>query len=71
MRRIVRDTQERGRSVEEVLDQYHTTVRPMHEAWVEPSKSVADLIVHSSGDSLDVAIQVLKHHVLACVREET
>jgi uridine kinase len=71
MRRIVRDTQERGRSVEEVLDQYHTTVRPMHEEWVEPSKSVADLIVHSSGASLDVAIQVLKHHVLACVREET
>ena len=34
MRRIVRDTQERGRTVEEVLDQYHATVRPMHDEWV-------------------------------------
>jgi len=34
MRRIVRDTQERGRTVEEVLEQYHATVRPMHDQWV-------------------------------------
>eukprot|EP00977_Amphora_coffeiformis_P028220 scaffold34915_cov180-Amphora_coffeaeformis.AAC.10 len=34
MRRIVRDTQERGRTVEEVLEQYHATVRPMHDEWV-------------------------------------
>jgi uridine kinase len=34
MRRIVRDTQERGRTVDEVIHQYHTTVRPMHDEWV-------------------------------------
>ncbi len=45
-RRITRDTVERGRTVEEVIEQYHETVRPMHEAYVEPSKVVADLIVH-------------------------
>ena len=38
MRRILRDTKERGRSVESVLSQYVTTVKPMHEQFVEPSK---------------------------------
>ena len=38
MRRILRDTQERGRTVESVLNQYVTTVKPMHEQFVEPSK---------------------------------
>ena len=40
MRRILRDTQERGRTVESVLNQYVTTVKPMHEQFVEPSKNM-------------------------------
>ena len=49
MRRIARDTAERGRSVDEVMEQYVQTVRPMHEEFVEPSKRRADVIVHSLG----------------------
>ena len=49
MRRIARDTVERGRSVDEVMEQYLQTVRPMHEEFVEPSKLRADVIVHSLG----------------------
>jgi uridine kinase len=44
-RRIRRDIQERGRSPESVLDQYFSTVRPMHLEFVEPSKRYADLII--------------------------
>jgi len=62
-RRLQRDTKERGRTVEQVLMQYHETVRPMHEAWVEPSKKEADLIIQSSGHSLDVAIEMLTTHL--------
>jgi uridine kinase len=35
----------------------------MHEEWVEPSKKVADLIVHSTGHSMDVAVQILANHM--------
>lgn len=44
IRRLRRDTQDRGRSVESVLEQYEMTVRPMHEAFVEASKRHADVI---------------------------
>ncbi|KAL7575022.1 hypothetical protein ACA910_010835 [Epithemia clementina (nom. ined.)] len=62
-RRLKRDTSERGRSVEQVLEQYHGTVRPMHMEWVEPSKKEADLIVHSSGHSMDVAVEMIANHL--------
>lgn len=45
IRRIRRDTQERGRDLEEVLHRYQTTLKPMHEEFIEPSKSAADLII--------------------------
>lgn len=61
-RRIARDTVERGRTVEEVIEQYHTTVRPMHNEYVEPSKLQADLIVHSTGHSMEVAIKTITNH---------
>jgi uridine kinase len=48
LRRIERDTKERGRTMSSVIQQYHTTVKPMHDSHVEPSKKVADLIVHSN-----------------------
>lgn len=62
-RRIARDTEERGRTVEEVIKQYHTTVRPMHAAYVEPSKAEADLIVHSTAHSMEVAIKTIANHL--------
>ncbi len=44
-RRILRDTKERGRSAESVIDQYLSTVRPMQEQWVIPSREWADIVV--------------------------
>ena len=64
MRRISRDTVERGRSVDEVMSQYLSSVRPMHEEFVEPSKRRADVIVHSlDGNSTSVALQMIVNHV--------
>ena len=45
IRRIRRDTQERGRDLQEVLHRYQTTLKPMHLEFIEPSKNEADLIV--------------------------
>jgi uridine kinase len=49
IRRLERDIRERGRSVESVIDQYMTTVRPMHLEFVEPSMSYADIILPGGG----------------------
>jgi len=51
MRRLMRDIQTRGRSLESVVHQYMTTVRPMHEEFVEPSKRYADLIIPEGGEN--------------------
>lgn len=58
MRRLVRDIKTRGRSMESVIEQYITTVRPMHEEFVEPSKRYADLIIPEGGENL-VAIDAI------------
>ena len=49
IRRVMRDVTERGRTVESVFAQYLATVKPMHEAFVEPSKKYADLILPEGG----------------------
>ena len=49
IRRIMRDVKRRGRTLESVVDQYLSTVRPMHEAFVEPSKKSADIIIPEGG----------------------
>lgn len=51
LRRIVRDVRERGRTLESVIGQYLKTVKPMHEAFVEPSKKYADIIVPEGGEN--------------------
>jgi uridine kinase len=51
VRRLTRDIQTRGRSVDSVVQQYLTTVRPMHEEFVEPSKRYADLIIPEGGEN--------------------
>ena len=48
-RRILRDMNERGRSIDSVLTQYQTTVKPMHEKFVEPSKKNADIVILEGG----------------------
>lgn len=49
IRRLVRDVSDRGRTLESVIEQYTTTVKPMHEQFVEPSKKYADIIVPEGG----------------------
>ncbi len=49
LRRALRDVKERGRSLDSVVTQYLTTVKPMHERYVEPSKRRADIIVPEGG----------------------
>lgn len=58
IRRLQRDVTDRGRSVESVINQYVTTVRPMHIQFVEPSKQFADLIVPEGGEN-EVAIDMI------------
>lgn len=54
-RRIARDVVERGRTHESVIDQWSTTVAPMHERYVQPSKQHADVVVTNDDDLDDVA----------------
>ena len=66
LRRIVRDVRDRGRSLESVINQYLSTVKPMHEAFVEPSKRRADVIVPEGGHNLvalDMVIQRVRAHL--------
>ena len=58
IRRLERDTQERGRSVESVINQYLATVKPMYNKFIEPTKRYADIIVPEGGEN-DVAIDML------------
>lgn len=59
LRRLRRDVAERGRTVDAVIDQYLTTVRPMHEAFIEPSRRHADLIIPEGGQN-ESAVDVIR-----------
>ena len=66
LRRILRDVQERGRTIESVVEQYLTTVKPMHEQFIEPSKRFADIIVPEGGRNLvalDMIMQRIAGHI--------
>ena len=58
LRRIVRDVRDRGRSLDSVVNQYLSTVKPMHEQFVEPSKRNADIIIPEGGNN-QVALELL------------
>ncbi|MBO5323023.1 MAG: uridine kinase [Oscillospiraceae bacterium] len=65
-RRIKRDVNKRGRSLESVLTQYQTTVKPMHEKYVEPSKKFANLVVLEGGKNvvaLDMILGRIQRHL--------
>ena len=64
LRRIVRDVRDRGRSLDSVVNQYLTTVKPMHEQFVEPSKRRADIIIPEGGHNL-VALDMIMERVRA------
>ena len=66
LRRIMRDVKKRGRSLDSVVKQYLTTVKPMHEQFVEPSKRYADIVVLEGGHNLvalDMIIGRIRAHV--------
>ncbi|MDO7908179.1 uridine kinase [Paenibacillus sp. JX-17] len=58
LRRVLRDIEERGRTIQSIHQQYMATVKPMHEAFIEPSKKYADLIIPEGGQN-EVGIQLL------------
>ena len=62
LRRILRDVKERGRSLDSVVTQYLSTVKPMHEQYVEPSKRNADIIVLEGGYNL-VALDMINQRI--------
>ena len=68
IRRLRRDMNERGRSLDSVVQQYMGTVRPMHMEFVEPSKRYADIIVPRGGDNR-VAMEMIVSRVDALLRE--
>lgn len=61
LRRVIRDVKERGRDIEGVVEQYLTTVKPMHYLYVEPTKPLADVIINSGMN--EVAFQLVKTNV--------
>ena len=68
IRRLNRDTNERGRDIESVVKQYQESVRPMHEQFVEPTKAYADIIIPGGGYN-NVAVDLLKTKVSALLTE--
>ena len=68
LRRIVRDVRDRGRSLESVVNQYLTTVKPMHEQFVEPSKRKADIIIPEGGHN-QVALEMVLERVRAHIEK--
>ncbi len=69
IRRIRRDMMERGRSVDSVMTQYLTTVKPMHLEFVEPSKHWADIIIPRGSENL-VAIDMVVTKIQSMLREK-
>ena len=67
-RRIKRDVNKRGRTLESVLTQYQTTVKPMHEKYVEPSKKFADIVVPEGGKNL-VALDMIMGRIQRHLKE--
>ena len=67
IRRIVRDVSERGRTLESVVTQYLTTVKLMHEQFVEPSKKYVDVIIPEGGYN-KVALEMLNERIYALLK---
>ena len=58
--RILRDVKERGRTLDSVIEQYLSTVKPMHEQFVEPAKRYADVIVPEGGQNLVALMMIIQ-----------
>jgi uridine kinase len=69
IRRITRDINERGRTLESVIEQYLTTVKPAHEQFIEPTKKYADIIIPEGGYN-KVAIDIMTTKVMSIIKEK-
>lgn len=69
IRRLLRDIKERGRTIESVIEQYETIVRPMHLQFIEPTKRYADLIIPEGGQN-DVAIDLMATKIQTILEEK-
>ena len=67
LRRVLRDVEERGRDLRGIIDQYLTTVKPMHYRFVEPSKAKADIVINSGLN--DVAYDIVSTKIKALLEE--
>ena len=67
-RRILRDVCERGRTMQSVITQYTSTVKPMHDEFVEPSKRYADVIIPEGGFN-SVAVAMLIQSIQSLIKE--
>ena len=67
IRRIIRDVKERGRHVEDISEQYLTTVKPMHYLYVEPTKALADIVINSGMN--DVAFDIVQSKIRLMLEE--
>ena len=68
IRRLLRDVKERGRDLDSVVKQYTSTVKPMHEQFVEPSKKYADIIVPEGGYNR-VALEMIINRIDSIIKE--
>lgn len=69
LRRLIRDTKERDRTMESVVEQYLNVVRPMHNQFIEPTKKFADIIIPEGGSN-KVAIDIMTTKIQALVQKQ-
>lgn len=67
LRRVLRDVKERGRDIENIIEQYLTTVKPMHYLYVEPTKMYADIVINSGMN--DVALDLVSHKIASLLED--
>lgn len=69
LRRLLRDTEERGRTMDSVINQYLNVVRPMHNQFIEPTKRYADIIIPEGGSN-KVAIDIMTTKIQTLVSKQ-
>lgn len=68
LRRVVRDVKERGRDIDNIVEQYLTTVKPMHYLYVEPTRAMADIVINSGMNH--VAFDIVRSKIQLILSEE-
>lgn len=67
LRRIVRDVKERGRDLDNIVEQYLTTVKPMHYLYVDPTRAKADIVINSGMN--DVAFDIVQSKIMLLLQK--